>query len=65
MREYSNSEISHVIDEYIHSKRDREIIKSRLIDGLTYDEMSETYHLSVRQIKTIVYKAEDIIFSHF
>ena len=64
MREYTNSEVSHAIDEYIHSARDRAILKRRLIDGLTYDELSAEFNLSVRQIKTIVYKAGDTVFGH-
>lgn len=60
--EYSNTEISQAIDDYIHSDRDRQILKSRLIDGLTYDELSDRYHLSARRIKTIVYKAQEGLF---
>ena len=64
MIEYSNSEIEHVIDEYIHSKRDRDILKSRFIDGLTFDEISEKYHISTRHAKTIVYKEQEKVFWH-
>lgn len=60
--DYSNTDISKVIDDYIHSDRDRQILKSRLIDGLTYDELSDRYHLSARRIKTIVYRAQDGLF---
>ena len=60
--EYSNTEISRAIDDYIHSDRDRQILKSRLIDGLTYDELSDRYHLSARRVKTIVYKAQEGLF---
>ena len=56
---YSNSEMLTAINEYIHSARDREIIKLRLIDGYTYAEIAETVHLSERQIKRIVYKAQE------
>ena len=66
----SNSEIEHLIDEWIHSKRDRMILKLRLIDGLTYMQTSdylyehEKIDLSERQIKNIVYKAEAKLFKH-
>ena len=62
MREYTNSEIIERINENIHSQRDREILISRHVDGLTYDELSVKFHLSDRRIKTIVYKAEPILF---
>ena len=32
--EYTNSRIAALIDEYIHSERDRKLIKRRLIDGI-------------------------------
>lgn len=60
--DYSNTDMSKAIDDYIHSDRDRQILKSRLIDGLTYDELSDRYHLSARRIKTIVYKAQEGLF---
>ena len=62
MIEYTNSGIILLINEYIHSERDRKILKRRLIDGLTYENLAEEFDLSVTQIKRIVYKGEDIIF---
>ena len=57
MKQYANSEMSKAIDEYIHYIRDRQILKDRLIDGMTYSELSVKYNLSERHIKTIVKKA--------
>lgn len=62
MIEYTNSGMILLINEYIHSERDRKILKRRLIDGLTYESLAEEFDLSVTQIKRIVYKGEDIIF---
>lgn len=64
VKEYSNSQISAVIDEYIHSQRNRAILKRRYVDGITYERIAEEFDLSVRQTKTIIYKAENTIFSH-
>ena len=64
MTNYINSEIIKIIDDRIHSERDRDILKRRLIDGLSYDELSNEFHLSSRQIKNIVYKKQEIIFKH-
>ena len=55
-----NSTIIKLIDEYIHSQRDREILKDRFINGLTFSELSGKYYLSERQIKRIVAKADKI-----
>ena len=59
MIEYTNSQMEHLIDEHIHSERDRKILKRRLIDGICYEPLAEEFDLSVRQIKKIVYKAEE------
>ena len=61
--EYLNSQVSYLIDEYIHSERDRAILKRRLIDGICYEPLAEEFNLSVRQIKHIVYKGQEIIFT--
>lgn len=61
MMEYSNSQISELIDEWIHSERDRAIMKRRLIDGLTHERLAEEFDMSVRQIKRIIYKNLDIL----
>ena len=58
------SEIENLIDEWIRSERDREILKRRLLDGITYEKLAEEFELSVRQIKSIVYKSENKIFKH-
>ena len=60
----SNSEIEHIIDEWIHSERDRKILKRRLIDGVCYEPLADEMFMSVRQIKSIVSKAEAKLFKH-
>lgn len=64
MPEYTNSQIRELINEYIHSSRDREILCSRLIDGMCYEIIAEEHQMSVRQIKTIVYKNEKRLFAN-
>ena len=62
--EYSNSQAREAIAEYIHSERDREILSRRLIDGITFERIAEEFQMSARQIKTIVYKNESVLFRH-
>lgn len=62
MIEYTNSRISIIIDDRVHSERDRKILKDRLINGLCYEPLAEKYSLSVSQVKRIIYKYQDIIF---
>ena len=64
MKEYTNSQIEHLIDEYIHSERDRRILKRRLIDGICYEPLAEEFDMSDRQIKRVVYKLQERIFKH-
>lgn len=66
----TNEQLSNAIEKWIHSKRDRLILKLRLIDGLTYIKISDSLYehenitLSERQIKNIVSKAEAKLFRH-
>ena len=64
MKEYKNSEMSDLIDEYIHNERNRAILKRRLIDGCCFEPLAEEFDLSVRQIKTIVYKSQEHLFKY-
>ena len=59
MNEYSNSQMRHLIEEYIHNERDRKILIRRFIDGRTFDALAEEFDLSVRQVKNIVYRQGD------
>ena len=63
MIEYSNSDMARVIDDYIHSERDRLILKRRYIDGICYEPLAEEFDLSVRQVQNIIYKHENMIFN--
>lgn len=67
IEDISNTELCKIIDEWIngrHAERNREIMKRRLIDGICFEPLAEEFGLSVRYIKTVVYKCEDKIFSH-
>ena len=44
----SNSDIEKAIDEWIHSERDRKILKRRLIDGICYEPLADEMDMSVR-----------------
>ena len=59
--ELTNSEISERISENIHSQRDRDIMRLRLIDGLTYEKIAETTELSPRYIRALVRKLLDTL----
>ena len=67
MRDYSRSELSGAIDEWIvgkNAERDRAILKRRLIDGICFEPLAEEFDMSVRQIQNIVYKTQEKLFKH-
>jgi DNA-directed RNA polymerase specialized sigma24 family protein len=59
---FPRSVIEGLIDEWIFSERDRKLLKRRLLDGITYENLAEEFDLSVRQVKAIVYKCEDKLY---
>jgi hypothetical protein len=53
-----------MIDEYIigfKAERNRQLMKRRLCDGLTFEELAEEGDRSVRQVKKIVYDTQDML----
>ena len=56
MKDYTNSQISPIIDEHIHNQKHREILKMRFIDGCTYEVIAEAVDRSPRQISNIISK---------
>lgn len=46
---YTNSQIRELIDEHIHSERDRSILKRRFIDGIHYEPLAEEHNMSRAQ----------------
>lgn len=65
MKDYTNSQILTLIDEHIHSERDRKILKRRLVDGIYFEPLAEEFNLSTRQVKNIVYRGEAKIFQYY
>ena len=57
---YTNSQIRDLIDEHIHSERDRQILKRRFIDGVCYEPLAEEFFMSRAQIVRIVKRGEGI-----
>ena len=69
--EYKNSQIKALIEEWIHSERDREILCYRLIDSLTLEQIATRYQdrhpdcpISIDTVKRVIRKCEPILFKH-
>ena len=59
--EYTNSQITALIDDHIHNERDRDILKRRLVDGITYERIAAEFDLSTRHVKSIIYKSMNVL----
>ena len=62
--DYTNSQITAIIDEHIHSERDRAILKRRLVDGITYERLAEEFDRTPRQMQRIIDKLENQVFRY-
>lgn len=62
--EYTNSSVARIIDEYIHSERDRAIIKRRLIDGVSIERLAEEFDRQPRAMQRRVAKLQAVVFLH-
>ena len=53
---YTYSEMSEIIEENMHSQRDRLILRKCFIDGLSHEKISEEINMSNRQVSNIISK---------
>lgn len=51
---YSNIGILEIINEYVHSERDRYILKRKLVDGISYKNLANEVDMSERGLRYIV-----------
>ena len=54
----------YLINQWIFNEIHRDIVKDRLLNGYTFDRLSEKYHKSVAQIKRIVYDSQKKLEKH-
>lgn len=64
LKDMDNIEISEAIDRYVRGERDRAILKRRLIDYISQEKLAEEFDLSVSQIKRILIKSQEQLYSH-
>ena len=62
--DYTNSAIRLVIEEHIHSEKDRIILCRRLIDGWTYREIAESVGMDESTCRRKVYKLQNKVFKY-
>lgn len=56
MKDYTNSQMEHIINEYIHNKRDRKLLKMCFIDGITHENISKDKEIDLtpRQVSRLI-----------
>ena len=57
-------EWTRLIDQWIFNEIARDMLKRRLLDGRTLEQIAEEFDRSVTNVKKIIYKAEDKLFRH-
>ena len=62
--QYSTEHIDFLIGQWVHSERNRAILRRKLLDDITFERMEEEFGLSVRRLKSIVYSEQVKIFRH-
>ena len=60
----SRTEAERLINEWIFNAKDRNILRRRILDGLTFEELAEEFSLSTQRTKVIVYQSLDKLSNH-
>ena len=55
-------ELTEIIEQRVFSERDRQILKRRWIDDISYDDLAEEFYLSVERLKKIVKSHKEALF---
>lgn len=63
--DYSNIRVREVIEEYIHSSRDRALILDNLVDGIPYDELAGKYAIAYESVRDVMRKGKDALDRHY
>ena len=59
---WSNFRFREIVEEYVHSERNRKILIRKYCDNRTIGQLAEEFELSVSQVKRIIYKGAEIVF---
>lgn len=59
---WSNSRLREIVEDYVHSERDRAVLLRKYCDSRTIEQLAEEFELSDSQIKRIIYKHTMTIF---
>jgi len=60
---YSNFRLREIVEEYIHSERDRQVLIEKYCNKKTIKQLADMFYLSETSIKNIIYNGAMIIFT--
>ncbi len=60
---YSNFRLREIVEEYIHSERDRQVLIEKYCNKKTIKQLADMFYLSETRIKTIISDGALIIFT--
>ncbi len=58
------SDWEHLIYEWVFDERGRKMLERKLLDGLTYSEIAEEFHMSDEGTRKIIRKCRNQLFKH-
>lgn len=62
-KRWSNFRFREIVEEYVHSERNRQILIRKYCDKRTIGQLAEEFELSETGIKNIIYKEGLTVFS--
>ena len=60
---YSNFRLREIVEEYIHSERDRQVLIEKYCNKKTIGQLADQFYLSETSIKNIISRGAEIIFT--
>ena len=62
--EYTNSYIRELIEEHCHNLDDRKMLRLRLIDGMTFEQIGFEMGMTAKTVRVRIHRQEEILFRH-
>ena len=62
--EYTNSQIRELIQEHIHNEDDRKMLFLRLVNGKTFDQISEIVGRDAKTVRKRIHNGQALLFKH-
>ena len=60
---YSNFRLREIVEEYIHSERDRQVLTEKYCNKKTIKQIADQFYLSETSVKNIISRGAEIIFT--